>query len=122
MKSFREWLAEEVEDANYMVKEEYGIRWFFCEDSIFDDFVEGTFDADDYEVFESDDWEVLHPMFEEWMERTKFSFYPSRKDIQARIDEDNAEMRTRSYEMGWGGSFVSDDMGRHTYFDPRDEW
>jgi hypothetical protein len=120
VKSFYKWLRQKVEDENYWVKEEYGIRYYFDEDCIMDVFMEET--QIDYKICEEDDYEVLHPLFCKWVKNSDFSWTPSRKDIQERIDEDNAEKRTRSFEMGWGGSFVSDDMGRHTYFDPRDEY
>ena len=118
-KSFYKWLTEKTDDENRWVRDMEGVRYFFCEDTIYETFWEKA-DVSS-EMMEKDDLDEILPIWKEYAAEHK-PFHYTDKDIQARIDEDTAEMRTRSYEMGWGGSFVSDDRGRHTYFNPRDEW
>ena len=118
MASFYKWLDEQVDDENRWIREDYGVSYFFDTDTIVDDWLmSGDVCVDE---FEQDDLEVLQPLFEDWSREAKPFDYTD-KDIQRRINEDNAEMHTRSMEMGWGGSFVSNSRGQRTYF-PYDDY
>lgn len=117
--SFYEWLAKEVEFENECVKEEYGIRYFFCEETIWDDFICGANiseeDTDDDEV------SVLRPLFEEWAKTAK-PFKCTDKDINARRKENAADLRTQAMEMGFhnyssenGGTYYPSDSFPNYY-------
>ena len=116
-KSFYKWLDRQVDNENEWVKEDEGIRYFFCVDSIWDDFIEGAELTE--EQFENDDYDELRPIWDEWAKTAK-PFEYTQKDIQKRIKEDNADLRTQAMEMGFHG-MSSDSMGRHTYY-PSDDF
>jgi hypothetical protein len=118
MGKFYNWLDEQVNYENRWIREDYGVAYFFCTDSIIDDWLDsGCVTVEEYE---EDNMENLQPLFEDWsMEAKPFDY--TDKDIQRRINEDNAELHTRSMEMGWGGSFVSNSRGQRTYF-PYDDY
>lgn len=117
--SFYEWLEKEVEWRNEMVKEDYGIRYYFYEDSIWDDFI---CDADiSEEDSEGDDYEVLKPLWDEWAKTAK-PFKVTQKDIDARRREDAADLRTQAMEMGFhnyssenGGTYYPSDSFPNYY-------
>ena len=115
MQTFYEWLEEKTDRENRWVRNEEGIRYFFSVDTIYETFWE-TADVS-AEMMEKDDLDEILPIWKEYAKEHK-PFHYTQKDINERIRENNAEMRTRSYEMGWGGGFTSDERGRHTYFPP----
>jgi hypothetical protein len=117
-KSFYKWLDNKTDNENDWVKEEEGIRYFFCVDTIFEVFWEKA-DVTE-EIMENDDLDEILPIWKEYAKEHK-PFHYTDKDIQERIREDNAEMHTRSMEMGWGGSFTSNSRGQRTYF-PYDDY
>ena len=117
-KSFGKWLDSRVETENDFIWETEGLRHFFCSDTIYDQFWE---EADITEkLMVEDDYEVLHPIWVKYVKEFKPLDYDD-EAIQDRINEDNAEMQTRSMEMGWGGSFTSNSRGQRTYF-PYDDY
>lgn len=97
-KSFYKWLEEEVETQNEWVKEDEGIRYFFSEDSIYDDFINDANISE--EDMENDEVDVLRPLFEEWAKTAK-PFKYTQKDINARRKEDAADLRMQAMEMGY---------------------
>ena len=113
--SFYNWLENEVDEENEWIREDYGIRYFLCAESIWEDFICGANiseeDADDDEV------EVLRPLFEEWAKTAK-PFKVTQKDIDARRREDAADLRTQAMEMGFHN--YSSEKGA-TYY-PRDSF
>ena len=117
--SFYNWLENEVDEENEWIREDYGIRYFLCAESIWEDFICGANiseeDADDDEV------EVLRPLFEEWAKTAK-PFKVTQKDIDARRREDAADLRTQAMEMGFhnyssenGGTYYPSDSFPHYY-------
>jgi len=108
--SFWKWLDSKVEMENEWIKEEYGISYYFCPDSICDDFVDSG--AITVEQFEEDDLEILRPIFEEWSKTAK-PLIATQKDIDAYIKEHKAEVRMRAMESGYH-NFVDD--GERTYY------
>ena len=42
MASFYKWLQDYVKEENYWVKDLWGISYYFCEDSILDEFINIT--------------------------------------------------------------------------------
>ena len=118
MESFYGWLDEQVDYENRWIKEDYGVAYFFCTDSIIIDWIgSGCVTVEEYE---EDNMKNLQSLFEDWSREAKPFDYTD-KDIQRRINEDNAEMHTRSMEMGWGGSFTTNSRGQRTYF-PYDDY
>ena len=117
-KSFYKWLDNKTDDENNWVKEVEGIRYFFCVDTIYEVFLEKA-DVSEKMMWD-DDLDELFPIWKEYSNEHK-PFKYTQDDIQDRIDSDNAEMQTRSMEMGWGGSFVSNSRGQRTYF-PYDDY
>ena len=109
-RSFYKWLDRTVDDENNWIKEDYGIKYFLCQDSIFEDFMDSGLITE--EQFENDDFEVLHPIFIEWSKTAK-PFSVSQKDIDDYIKEHKAEMRVRAMESGYH-NFADD--GERTYY------
>ena len=105
--SFYKWLEEEVEWQNEMVKEDEGIRYFFSEDNIYDDFICGAEISE--EDCDNDEVDVLKPLFEAWAKTAKPFKYTS-KDINARRKEDAADLRMQAMEMGYH-NYSSDNGG-----------
>ena len=117
-KSFYKWLDEKTDNENNWVEEQEGIRYFFCVDTIYEVFWEKADVSED--MMENDDLDEIFPIWKEYSkENNPFNY--TQKDIQERIREDNAELHTRSMEMGWGGSFTSNGRGQRTYF-PNDDY
>ena len=109
-RSFYDWLEKRVNAENEWVREDYGVRHFFCPDTIAENFISsGTITVDEYE---EDDFEVLHPIFIEW-NKTAPPFFVSQKDIDECIKENEAEARTRAYESGY---YNYADDGDRTYY------
>jgi hypothetical protein len=104
---FWKWLEEEVETQNEWIKEDEGLRYFFSEDSIYDDFVCGAEISE--EDSENDEVDVLKPLFEAWAKTAKPFKYTS-KDIKARRREDAADLATQAAEMGYH-NYSSDNGG-----------
>ncbi len=98
VKSFYKWLENETKSQNQWIREEEEIRYFFCEDTIWDDFV---CDADvSEEDSEGDDYEVLKPLWDEWAKTSK-PFDYTQDDIDERRRENAADLRTQAMEMGY---------------------
>jgi len=117
-KSFGKWIEERVETENDFIWETERLRHFFCADTIYDDFWEDASVTE--EMMVKDDYDELYPIWVQYVKEFKPLDYDDQA-IQDRIDEDNAEMQTRSMEMGWGGSFTSNSRGQRTYF-PYDDY
>lgn len=116
-KSFGKWLDSRVETENDFIWETEGVRHFFCADTLYDAFWEEALQ----EIGAlQDDLDELLPIWTKYEKEFKPLDYDD-EAIQDRIDEDNAEMQTRSMEMGWGGSFTSNSRGQRTYF-PHDDY
>jgi len=116
--TFGKWLDSRVEQENDFIWETEGLRHFFCADTIYDAFWEEG--GASPEMMKKDDLDELWPLWLEWSKEAKPLHYDD-EAIQDRIAEDNAEMQTRSMEMGWGGSFTSNSRGQRTYF-PYDDY
>mgnify|MGYP003111694110 FL=1 len=117
MKSFYKWITEYVEEENYWVKEEEGISYYFCEDTIMEDFF--TIANIDEDIFYADDYEVLKPLWDVYeKEHNPFSY--TDKDIKDYKKEANADARMSAMEMGWGTCYTTDSDGWETYYP--NEW
>ena len=112
VKSFYKWLENETKSENQWIREEEEIRHFFCEDTIWEDFV---FDAEiSEEDSEGDDYEVLKPLWDEYAAIAKpFSY--TQDDINERRRENAADLRMRAMEMGYHN--YSDANGGTWYMD-----
>ena len=111
-KSFYKWLEQQVKNNNSWVRDAEEIRYFFCEDTIWDDFIyNGDVSEEDSE---GDDFEVLKPLWDEWAKTAKpFSY--TQEDINERRRENAADLRMRAMEMGYHN--YSDANGGTWYMD-----
>ena len=109
-RSFWKWFEIQVDNNNNWCKEDTGLRYFFSEDYIWDNFVCGA-DVTEEQV-EEDNFEVLKPIWDDWAKTAK-PFEYTQKDIDGHIKEHKAEMRIRAMESGYH-NFADD--GERTYY------
>lgn len=117
MESFYKWLQDYVKEENYWIKEDTGIRYFFCEDSILDEFINIT--DIDIDIIDEDDYEVIKPLWDVYEKEHKPFSYTD-KDIRKYQKEANADARMSAMEMGWGTCYTTDSDGWETYYP--NEW
>ena len=117
MTSFYKWLQDYVKEENYWVKEEEGISYYFCEDSILDEFINIT--DIDIDIIDEDNYEVIKPLWDVYEKEHKPFSYTD-KDIRQYQKEANADARMSAMEMGWGVCFTTDEDGWETYYP--NEW
>ena len=124
-----EYLEMRVESRNEWVRDEYGIRYFFDEDTCFDEWLEdiprelwvkhNLEDCDD--ILETSDVDAITDLMlhlKEWC-REYFSGKTIEKGIDARRKEDARDVRTQASEMGYrdyhNGNYYPSEHGNNYY-------
>ena len=106
--SFGEYVTEYVEEMNEQIRDEYGVRWLFCDDAIYEDFMHEC-DGEDNPLGICPEWgtiegdlEIVKPIFHKWLKDTKiFSIANIEKKVQNAEDEHYKDMRTTMGESGY---------------------
>ena len=123
------YLERKVESSNNFVREKYGIKYFFDEDTCFDDWLEcipevlwekHNLDEPD-DILGTSDVDAITDLtlhLKEWC-KEHFSRKNNRKGIEARIKEDARDARTQAMEMGFhdycNGSYYPSEGGYSYY-------